>query len=109
MNSSNYYRLSSKILLAFVIGFMFACGSDNKKSSEASKEFDAAQEQQKESLDRVIGDIPPPAEIPYIIQSTGADYNPNIVNDYKKYESYTISAKRAAFNPRGRAIYIPSV
>jgi len=98
MNSRNYYQWSSKVLLAVVISFMLACGSDKKQDSGASKEFDAAQGEQKENLDKVIRDISPPAEIPYIIQSTGADYNPNIINDYKKYESYTISAKKAAFN-----------
>lgn len=98
MNSRNYYQLSSKVLLAIVISILIACGSDKKQSSDAAKEFDDAQEQQKEALDRALGEIPPPSEIPYIIQSTGADFNPNIINDYKKYESYTISAKRAAFN-----------
>lgn len=98
MNSRNYYLWSSKILLAFVISLVIACGSDKKKDADASKEFDDAQSAQREKLDDIILDIPPPAEVPYIIQSTGADYNPNIINDYKKYESYTISAKKAAFN-----------
>ena len=98
MNTGNYHQLSSKIFLAIVISIMIACGSDKKKGSDATKEFDAAQEQMKENVERVIRDIPSPAEIPYIIQSTGADYNPNIINDHKKYESYTISAKKAAFN-----------
>ena len=98
MNSRNYYQLSSKILLAIVISIFVACGSDKKKDADAAKEFDAAQEQLKENVDRAIRDIPPPAEVPYIIQSTGADFNPNIINDHKRYESYTISAKKAAFN-----------
>ncbi len=97
MNSRNYYQLSSKILLAIAIGIMVACGTDNKKGSDASKEFDDAQGT-TEKFDKALGDIPPPAEIPYIIQSTGADFNPNIINDNKKYESYTISTKKAAFN-----------
>ena len=98
MNTGNYHQLSSKIFIAIIISIMIACGSDKKKGSDATKEFDAAQEQMKENVERVIRDIPSPAEIPYIIQSTGADYNPNIINDHKKYESYTISAKKAAFN-----------
>ena len=98
MTSRNYYQLSSKILLAIVVSILIACGSDKKRSSDASKEFDEAQPQLKERIDSAIRDIPPPAEIPYIIQSTGADFNPNIINDSKKYESYTISAKKAAFN-----------
>ncbi|MCG8309664.1 MAG: hypothetical protein MI975_19875 [Cytophagales bacterium] len=98
MTSRNYYQLSSKILLAIVVSILIACGSEKKKDSDASKEFDDAQGQLKEKFDNAIRDIPPPAEIPYIIQSTGADFNPNIINDSKKYESYTISAKKAAFN-----------
>jgi hypothetical protein len=42
--------------------------------------------------------FPSPSEIPYIIQGTGADFNPNIINSHQKYEDYTISAKKAAFN-----------
>jgi hypothetical protein len=98
MNSRNYYRLSSKIILAIVVGIMAACGTDSKKGSDASQEFDDAQGQMTENFQKAISDIPPPAEIPYIIQSTGADYNPNIINDYNNYESYTTSAKKAAFN-----------
>lgn len=98
MNSRKYYQLSSKILLAIVFSILLACGSDKKKDSDAAKEFDDAKVQLKENVDKVIRDIPSPAEIPYIIKSTGADFNPNIINDYKKYESYTISAKKAAFN-----------
>ncbi len=98
MNSRNYYQLSSKILLAVVISIMIACGSDKKKGSDSSKEFDEAQQQLKEKVEKAIYDIPSPSEIPYIIKGTGADFNPNIINDHKKYESYMISAKKAAFN-----------
>ncbi|NJN25834.1 MAG: hypothetical protein HC819_07630 [Cyclobacteriaceae bacterium] len=97
MNSRSYYTLSSKILLAVVLSILVACGTDTKKG-DASKEFDEAQSQMSENFQKAIRDIPPPAEIPYIIQSTGADFNPNIINDHKKYESYTTSAKKAAFN-----------
>lgn len=98
MNSRNYYQWSSKILLTIVFGILLACGSDKKKDSDAAKEFDDAQGQLKEQVDKVIRNIPSPADIPYLIQSTGADYNPNIINDFNKYESYTISVKKAAFN-----------
>ena len=98
MNSRSYYQWSGKILLTFVICVLLACGSDKKKGADASEEFDAAQEQMKEKVESTLRNIPPPAEIPYIIQGTGADFNPSIVNDHKKYESYTISAKKAAFN-----------
>lgn len=98
MNSRSFYQLSSKILLAIIFGLIVACGSDKKKESDSSKEFDAAQKELKNNLEKTIRDIPSPSEIPYIIQGTGADFNPNIVNDHQKYESYTTAAKKAAFN-----------
>ncbi len=98
MYSRNFYQLSDKILLAIVIGLMVACGSEKKKGSESSKEFEEAQSQLGEKVQRVVADIPPPSEIPYIIESTGADFNPNIVNDFNKWESYTINPQKAAFN-----------
>lgn len=98
MKLGNYYLWSSKILLTFAIGILIACGSDKKKDGSAAEEFDAAKEQLKERVEKTIRDIPSPSEIPYIIMGTGADFNPSIVNDNKKYESYTISTKKAAFN-----------
>lgn len=97
MNSRSFYQLSNKIFIAVVFGLVIACG-EKKKEGDSSKEFDEAQAELKENVERTIKDIPSPSEIPYIIQGTGADFNPNIVNSHQKYESYTISAKKAAFN-----------
>jgi hypothetical protein len=98
MNSRSFYQMSSKILIVIIVGLIFACGSDKKKDSDSAKEFDDAQGQMKQQLDKTLLDIPSPSEIPYIIQGTGADFNPNIINSHQKYEDYTISAKKAAFN-----------
>ena len=97
MNSRSYYQHSSRILLALIFGLVIACG-EKKKDTGSSGEFDAAQAQLKENVERTLRDIPSPTEITYIIHGTGADINPNIVNSYQKYEKYTISAKKAAFN-----------
>jgi hypothetical protein len=67
-------------------------------SSDAEYKFDDVQEYPKGNLQHTIRAISPHYEIFYIIQSTGADFNPTIINDYKKYESYTISAKKSALN-----------
>lgn len=42
--------------------------------------------------------IPSLYEILFIIQTTGADFNPNLVNNAKNYKSYTSSAVKAAIN-----------
>lgn len=94
----NYYSLSGKLLMVVFLAFIFSCQSNKKKEAGASDEFDQAAEDLKKRVEKVVYDIPPPSEIPYIIQSTGADFNPNIINDQNKYESYTVSPKKAAFN-----------
>ena len=96
MNPTKVYLSGSKFLLAAIISFSVACSPEKKKTDPS--EFNNAQSQRAKDVISTIGKIPPPAEIPYIIQSTGADFNPNIVNSPSKYQSYTISAKKAAFN-----------
>lgn len=83
------------IMLVVVVG---ACTSEKKKEGSASSEFDEASKDLKEKVEKVIYSIPSPSEIPYIIESTGADFNPNIVNKLEKYESYSVSQHKAAFN-----------
>lgn len=85
-------------LIAFALIFVAACSGDKKKEESASSEFEEASEDLKEKVERVIYNIPSPSEIPYIIESTGADFNPTIVNDDEKYQSYTTIQNKAAFN-----------
>ena len=93
-----YYSIFGKIMLAMILGFFMACESGKKKAGEASKEFDDAAADLKDKIEEYQHKIPPPSEIPYMIQNTGADYNPNIVNPLDKHESYMVDSKRAAFN-----------
>lgn len=98
MNPMKYYSLFGKLMLAMLIGFFFACESGKKKTGQASGEFDDAAADLKETIQNYQHNIPPPSDIPYMIQNTGADYNPNIVNPLSRYESYMVDSKRAAFN-----------
>jgi hypothetical protein len=98
MISKSYYSVAWTVLLAIVITFFAACGTKKENDAEASREFDEAAKQIKEKVEQAEYDIPPPAEIPYIIQNTGADFNPDIVNDPAKVDDYLVSSKKAAFN-----------
>lgn len=88
----------NKYLLLIALGVLAACTSGKKKEGSASEEFNAASEDVKEKVEKVIYNIPSPSEIPYVIEATGADFNPNIVNDLAKSEAYAISPDKAAFN-----------
>ena len=59
---------------------IYSCSSDKKQES-SSKEFDEAA-----------------SEIPFIIEATGADFIPDLVNDLVKSEKYISSNKVAAMN-----------
>lgn len=77
--------------------FAYSCGTD-KKQETSSDEFDEAASEIKEKVEAIIYEIPSPSEIPFIIQATGAEYIPQLVNDLSKYEKYTSSTKVAAMN-----------
>lgn len=98
MNSGKFSSLLSAIMLLTLLLGVYSCGSEKKKDGTASREFDEAAREIQEKIERAVYNIPPPAEIPYIIQNTGADFNPGIINDPRKYEGYLVSPKKAAFN-----------
>lgn len=90
--------VSIKILVILSAVLVIACGKKKGDQEAASQEYDQASEQLKEQVEEVIYEIPQPSEIPYIIESTGADFSPNIVNDITKYETYISTPQRGAFN-----------
>jgi hypothetical protein len=88
------------LVFALIIG-MTACGS--KKDSEGSesdefKEAQAAQGDASKNFDDIIENIPPPTEIPYLLLSTGADFNENVINPYTNVDSYLTTEETKALN-----------
>jgi hypothetical protein len=98
MNSGTITRLASSLMILTLLFWVFGCGSEKKKEASSSQEFEEAAQDMASKIERAVYNIPPPSEIPYIIQGTGADFNPGIINDAGKYEGYLVSPKKAAFN-----------
>jgi hypothetical protein len=46
----------------------------------------------------VVYNIPSPTEIPYLLQATGADFNPTLLNPRNKVDQYVTRKDRAALN-----------
>lgn len=94
------------ILNFFAVGALLfvvaACGNDKKKSKgelEAEAEvFEQAENQLIEEIDKVVHDMPPPSEVPYMLMATGADFNPDIINPVENAKKYYNSADKAAMN-----------
>jgi hypothetical protein len=98
MSFTDCSKLAGKLLMVSAMFLFVACESGKKRAGEASEEFDQAAEDLLQTVEKTVYNIPPPSDIPYMIQNTGADFNPNIVNPAGKYESYLVDNKKAAFN-----------
>ncbi len=97
MNATLIKNFCSTGFLLTLMLLTYSCGTD-KKQETSSDEFDEAASEIKEKVEAIIYEIPSPSEIPFIIQATGAEFIPQLVNDLGKYEKYTSSTKVAAMN-----------
>ncbi|HYG21122.1 MAG TPA: hypothetical protein VD816_19435 [Ohtaekwangia sp.] len=93
-------KLKRLIYFSFTIavGFAFAsCGSSSDKQKNAD-EFTAAEDSLKEQIEEVVYNIPSPSEIPYLLQTTGAEYNEGLLNSLAKVDQYASRTDKAALN-----------
>ncbi|HTJ50419.1 MAG TPA: hypothetical protein VL443_13255 [Cyclobacteriaceae bacterium] len=90
-----YFFLSA--LLAFGLA---SCGSSTKEDqSKNSEEFKEAEGGElKSQIQEVVYNIPSPSEIPYLIQSTGAEFNESLLNPRTNVDKYTSRTDKAALN-----------
>lgn len=96
----SYQHLLSKSLLSIACLFIFSnCGDDKKKKdNEATDAFNKAKSEVAEDIDKVLHDIPSPSEIPFLLQSTGAEFNPDLLSDITRANEYETSIDKAALN-----------
>ncbi len=87
-----------KLLPLVLVVFVASCGGENQSDENASKEFDEAEAELKEQIEEVIREMPPPSEIPFLLEATGADYNGDVVNDISKADSYRSTNDKSALN-----------
>lgn len=86
------------ILTQITFGLM-SCGSSTSDKVNNSEEFKEAQKETlKQQIEDVVYNIPSPTEIPYLLQATGADFNPALVNPRTKVDQYATRHDKAALN-----------
>lgn len=79
--------------------FFTNCGDDKKtQNNEAADAFSKAKSEVAENIDRVLHDIPSPSEIPFLLQSTGAEFNPDLLSNISRANEYETSIDKAALN-----------
>jgi len=91
------YRAIATYFCGFCLIIVSACSSP-KPQEEQAEEFDQATEELQEQLVGMLDNIPPPSEIPYIIQSTGAGFDESMLNDISKVDQYQSEDDKSAMN-----------
>lgn len=74
-----------------------ACSSPKQETDEG-EEFDKAVDQIQEQIEKIVAKVPPPSEIPFIIQSTGAEFDASLVNDISNVDQYKSEDDKSALN-----------
>ena len=87
-----------QIVILFTVGIFISCGGSTETNQDESVEFDAAKESLKENIEGVIVNIPDPAELPYLLQATGADFNNSLINSKESADKYMSTFDKAALN-----------
>lgn len=88
-----FYFLLATFALAFA-----SCSKSGEDQDQNSKEFDEAEGTITEELEGLTDNIPPPTEIPYMIQATDAEFNQGLINSREKVDQYTSQNDLAALN-----------
>jgi len=86
------------LLSVCLIMILQSCGSSSSDKEKNAEEFKEAEENLPKQIEEVVYNIPPPSEIPYFIQGTGADFNQSLLNPRSKAEQYLTRNDKAALN-----------
>ena len=98
-SKTNYMKLKRPLFVLLLATLALAsCSKSGEDKDQNSREFDAANEALRHQIEEVAYNIPPPSEIPYLLQATGAEFNQGLVNSREKVDQYTNHNDKAALN-----------
>lgn len=86
--------------IVFALGstFLFSCGASGDKVNNSDDFTEAEKDSLGKQIEEVMYNIPSPTEIPYMLQATGAEFNPGLVNPKNKADKYLSINDKAALN-----------
>lgn len=92
----NHKKLLTYTALTFaVILGLNACGNGKK---EQTKEDTTQQSEVKENLKKILNEVPKPTEIPYLLESTGVEFDKSLANKPAHVSKYKTTNFTAAVN-----------
>ena len=98
MKLSQLKPASIALALAMIISSCGGGGNQQETSSDAASEFDAAKEKVAANVSEVLKDLPPPAEVPYLLMGAGADFDESLINSLDNMPAYQKDQTKAALN-----------
>ncbi|HEY5918672.1 MAG TPA: hypothetical protein VIU13_14755 [Chryseolinea sp.] len=91
-----FNRLICVSLSALIAIGLASCGpsTPKEKDSEETGQADSL----KGQIEGLMDDMPSPSEIPYMLQTTGAEFNESLINPRDKADQYASITNKAALN-----------
>ena len=87
-----YFSLS-----VFAAVALTSCGSSSSDKDKNSSVF-AQADSLGSHIEELVYNIPSPSEIPYLLQTTGAEFNESLINPRNKADQYSSRTDKAALN-----------
>lgn len=81
-----------------LITLLTACGGGANKENTNSDDFEKAKGDLKKDVEKVLYEIPSPAEIPFLLQATGADFDATLINPIDNVNGYVSITEKAILN-----------
>ncbi len=83
-----------------IISVIAACSGPKSSSKEEidTTEFEASKTEVEEKLGELVYDIPSPADVPFLLQQTGADFMPDLLNDLENVDQYVATNHKSSIN-----------
>lgn len=96
------HNMKFQHLTYFSFSALAAIGLASCGTSSTDKDQNSADLEQADSLEshieELVYNIPSPSEIPYLLQSTGAEFNESLLNPRTKVDQYASRTDKAALN-----------
>jgi hypothetical protein len=93
------YNFTKLLAVTLIISLLGACSvKKNKDELQNSIEFDQAREEVKAKTLEIVYKIPSPTEVPAMLEATGAEFDPSLVNDAINADYYKSTNMKSALN-----------
>lgn len=89
----------SLLASSLILSVLTSCGGGSSKETKADEvEFDEAETQIVTDMSKMLHDLPSPTEVPYLLESTGAKFNDDIINSMTRLPKYLTNEDESALN-----------